>query len=335
MNAIFKIIMICMLFSVAGFAQNATPQESATLQEAAKLHVQVVQLFKQNKFDDALPLARKVAEIREKELKDDDHLLSSAYLNLGHILRAKTKYDEAEKYFRRGLKVEEKRLGADNPQLFDILLNIGWLSHALGRTSEAELVFKQLVAIKEKQRGTEHVEFTNALQTLALFYQKMGKPDKSLPIYYRILSIKEKIYGEISNEVKESVEKCACALAQNTRVPGSPEVEKMWERARMIEGKLHPEYQNVSGGVLRGTATKKVQPPYPSAAKDSRVSGAVLVKVLISEGGKVLESKAICGADLLVPESEYAASQWEFSPVQLEGKPVQVQGILTFNFTLK
>ena len=121
LSLLSRVIMIALIFSTVVVAQ---PANSAALQEAAKLHAQVVQLYKENKLDEALPLAKRIVEIREKELSDGNHLLAVSYTNLAHIYRTKKKYDEAEKYFRRALKVEEKRLGKDHPELYDLLIEI-------------------------------------------------------------------------------------------------------------------------------------------------------------------------------------------------------------------
>jgi len=91
----------------------------------------------------------------------------------------------------------------------------------------------------------------------------------------------------------------------------------------------------VSGGVLQGSAIKKVQPPYPPIAKAARAAGAVQVQVTISEEGRVIEAAVIGGHPLLRDAALQAARQWVFKPTELSGVPVKVQGILTFNFTLQ
>jgi TonB family protein len=90
----------------------------------------------------------------------------------------------------------------------------------------------------------------------------------------------------------------------------------------------------VSGGVLQGKATHRVQPPYPPIAKAARASGAVQVQVTISTIGEVIEANVISGHPLLRDAALQAARQWLFKPTELSGVPVKVQGILTFNFTL-
>jgi TonB family protein len=95
-----------------------------------------------------------------------------------------------------------------------------------------------------------------------------------------------------------------------------------------------PKKITVSGGVLQGSAIRKVQPPYPPIAKAARASGPVEVQVLISETGEVIEATVINGHPLLRDAALQAARQWQFKPIELSGKPVKAQGILTFNFTL-
>jgi protein TonB len=91
----------------------------------------------------------------------------------------------------------------------------------------------------------------------------------------------------------------------------------------------------VSGGVLQGSAIKKIQPPYPPIAKAARASGAVQVQVTISEDGRVMDAAVVSGHPLLRDAALQAAKQWVFKPTELSGVPVKVQGVLTFNFTLQ
>jgi protein TonB len=96
-----------------------------------------------------------------------------------------------------------------------------------------------------------------------------------------------------------------------------------------------PKKLTVSGGVLQGSAIKKVQPPYPPIARAARAAGAVQIQVTISEDGRVIEAGVIAGHPLLRDAALQAARQWVFKPTELSGVPVKVQGVLTFNFTLQ
>jgi protein TonB len=95
------------------------------------------------------------------------------------------------------------------------------------------------------------------------------------------------------------------------------------------------EIQRVSGGVLQGSAIKKIHPPYPPIAKAAHAQGAVQIQVLIGEDGRVISADVVSGHPLLREAALQAARQWVFRPTELSGVPVKVQGILTFNFTLQ
>jgi TonB family protein len=88
----------------------------------------------------------------------------------------------------------------------------------------------------------------------------------------------------------------------------------------------------VSGGVLQGSATKKVQPAYPATAKAARAKGAVQVQITVNEGGEVIEARVINGQPMLRDAALQAAKQWRFKATELSGAPVKTQGVLTFNF---
>jgi TonB family protein len=89
----------------------------------------------------------------------------------------------------------------------------------------------------------------------------------------------------------------------------------------------------VSKGVLTGEVVTKVQPTYPSIAKQINAGGEVQVAILINENGRVIEAKAIKGHPVLRAAAEDAARKWVFRPTLLDGKPVKQPGTLTFVFT--
>jgi protein TonB len=89
-----------------------------------------------------------------------------------------------------------------------------------------------------------------------------------------------------------------------------------------------------SGGVLQGSALRRVSPTYPRLARVSRTTGAVVVEVVVDESGNVISARALDGHPLLREAAVYAARQWKWKATLLSGVPVQVVGTITFNFTL-
>jgi protein TonB len=95
-----------------------------------------------------------------------------------------------------------------------------------------------------------------------------------------------------------------------------------------------PLLKPVSGGVLNGSAVSLPPPSYPDAAKRSRVSGSVIVEVVIDEMGKVISAQAISGPMALREVAVQAALKARFSPTKLSGQPVKVSGTISYKFAL-
>lgn len=86
------------------------------------------------------------------------------------------------------------------------------------------------------------------------------------------------------------------------------------------------------GGILQGRVRSLPQPAYPPIAKAARATGAVTVKVVVDEEGKVVAAQAESGHPLLQQAAIQAARQAQFAPTLLEGKPVKVVGTISYNF---
>jgi TonB family protein len=94
----------------------------------------------------------------------------------------------------------------------------------------------------------------------------------------------------------------------------------------------HPAIIRKSGGVMAGSAVKRVDASYPPVAQAAKVSGTVVVEITVDEEGNVINARALSGHSLLKDAAVTAARQWVFQPTTLQGQPVKVVGTLTFNF---
>lgn len=79
---------------------------------------------------------------------------------------------------------------------------------------------------------------------------------------------------------------------------------------------------------------KKVDAVYPSAAKEARVQGTVILHVLVGKNGEVEDVEVLKGLPKGLSEAAVAAvRQWRFEPATVDGKPVPARATLTFNFS--
>ena len=88
-------------------------------------------------------------------------------------------------------------------------------------------------------------------------------------------------------------------------------------------------------GSSKESIREKPSPEYPAKAKERRIGGKVVVRVVVDEQGKVMAAQAVSGPVLLRESSVVAARQTRFRPSLLSGQPVKVSGVITYNFALQ
>ncbi|MFZ1028611.1 MAG: tetratricopeptide repeat-containing protein, partial [Limnoraphis robusta] len=167
-------------------------QQSDELEEAKRLHQQVVQLYQQGKYNEAIPIAVRVLEIRERLLGENHPDVATSLNNLAELYRDQGRYNEAEPLYQRSLAISEKALGENHPHVATTLNNLALLYSDQGRYSEAEPLYQRSLAIRQKALGTEHPDFADSLNNLAELYRSQGRYSEAEPLYQRSLAIYEK-----------------------------------------------------------------------------------------------------------------------------------------------
>ena len=91
----------------------------------------------------------------------------------------------------------------------------------------------------------------------------------------------------------------------------------------------------VGGDVRAPIVISRKEPQYTDDARRDRVSGIVIVEVIIGKDGLVKEARALKPLpDGLTESALDAVRQWQFKPGTLNGEPVEVIFNLTVNFKL-
>ena len=305
--------------------------EAPELLEARQLSQQVVALVSEKKYDEALPLARRALEIREKTLGREHASVGDALENLAYLYQEKGNYVVAESLYKRRLAISEKAFGPDSIRLTNTLGLLGWLSYAMGSYQRAEELFERALLITQKEFGPAHAETARSLLQLGQFHERAAHYEKAFAFYRRALDIKQQELGSEHPEVRALLSKCACAL----RLNGKAQEAEEYERPSRASLETNSEAAaRASGRVLQGSAVRRVQPQYPRAAQQAGLSGSVIVQVTVDETGKVITARGLCGPGLLIEAAVAAAREWRFKPTLVDGAPAKVIGILTFNFYL-
>jgi len=95
-----------------------------------------------------------------------------------------------------------------------------------------------------------------------------------------------------------------------------------------------PQRNRISQGVAQGLLVRKVDPVYPPLARQARISGTVVLRVLIGTDGSIENLTLVSGHPMLVPAAIEAVKQWKYKPFLLNGQPLKVDTEVTVNFAL-
>ena len=309
-----------------------TQQESAELKEAAELTESLVKLFNEKKYDEALKLAKRALEIRERLLPLKDPLVGNSLNNMGEIYIAKRDYGKAKDAYLRLLQHQTERFGADDVILARTLERLGALHYREGENSKAEDAYKRAVAINEKKYGADHVEVAHSLFALGEFYRARRDFSHGQPAYSRALKTYGKHLGVRSAEFERTRDAYSCLGYDTTNHDVFSEINSIRELLATPGGAV----QAPAGAILNGKALSLPRPVYPDAARGRRISGTVIVKIKIDETGTVVSAEDMCGGPPYLSESSVqAAYAARFSPTKLSGKPVPVLGVIQYRFVAR
>lgn len=319
-----KILSIA--FTVILLILSSSQQEFPELKEASDLTESVVKLMSAQKFEEALPLAKRALEIRERVLPRDDPRIGNSLVYLVGVYNGKRDFGKAKETLQRLLQYQTERFGAENVKLAPTLERLAALHFRDRDTSKAEAAYQRALALKEKEYGTDHVELGATLFALGELYRARRDFDRASPPYKRAALIYGKHAGPESAEFERIVDSYSCLCTESQK----PEA---FNGMRQISILLGGAGDSPAGTVLNGKALSLPKPDYPATARAHRLAGLVVVKVKIDETGKVVSAKDMCGGPPYLSESSVAAAYHaRFTPTKLSGKPVPVYGIIQYHF---
>jgi TonB family protein len=91
----------------------------------------------------------------------------------------------------------------------------------------------------------------------------------------------------------------------------------------------------VGGDVKAPVVTHRVEPFYPEEARAARISGIVILEVIIDKAGVVRDAVVLKPLPFGLDQAAIdAVRQWKFRPATMNGEPVDVVFNLTVNFKL-
>ena len=217
----------------------AATEKDFVLNEARQLQSQAILLWKQDKYDEALPLAERALAIREKELGPDHPDVATSLFGLANVYSDNGNSAKVEPLYLRALAIREKAFGSDHIFVSPILNNLGAFYRERGEYTKAQPVFERVLDIREKWLEPDHLLIASVLNNLAMIARATGEDTRAEELYKRVIEIREKALGPEHPEV-------ATALNNLANVYTDPQKsEPLYLRALAIREKAlgsdHPE----------------------------------------------------------------------------------------------
>jgi len=176
---------------VSGQTNSAVVQQLNELKKAKQLNQQVIQLYQQGKYNEAIPIAERVLEIRERLLGENHLNVASSMAWLAGLYSSQGRYSQAEPLYKQALEMRQKLLGTEHPSVASSLNNLAYLYSSQGRYSQAEPLYKQALEMRQKLLGTEHPSVASSLNNLAYLYQVQGDTTQAINFLSRGLEVQE------------------------------------------------------------------------------------------------------------------------------------------------
>jgi TonB family protein len=307
-------------------------QLTSELSQATALTQTVVKLFAEGKVDEALPLATRALEIRERLLPGNDPLIELSLLYQGDLYFAKKNYRASRSNYERVLKMREARLGSQDVTLATVFDRLAVVYYKDGTERESEKAYCTALALREKKLGPESSEVAATLYALGELYRAQSNPKRGLEVYKRALTIYGRLKGTASQDFEKVRLGFTCLAFQTEQHSVVKERLKELEEVRSQFPTPVTDILTVDEP-LNGKALRLPKPDYPPQARAHLISGVVVLKVLIDEEGNVIRASDACeGPPFLTESCLKAAREAKFAPTQRDGKPVKVSGVLGYRF---
>ncbi len=184
----------------------------------------------------------------------------------------------------------------------------------------------------EPGRGLEWGMLHAVTQPVDIYFASWKKPDdakntRGEPIGYFMF-----IEGEFRWD--STISFGTISKKSTSDQPASPGIVSSSQQSPAEQQSQPSVRVRVEPRVSNGLVLSRVQPNYPTEAKNRGIQGRVNMLAIISKTGEVTSLTLIDGDPLLAPAAMGAVKQWKYHPYMLNGSPVEMETVVICNFAL-
>jgi tetratricopeptide (TPR) repeat protein len=161
-------------------------QEVNIHQQWQRLHQQVVVLYKQGGYGEALTQAIKSLQFSRDNIGEKHPSTASSLNTLAFIYHTLGDYQKAEPLYRSALNT----LGINHLDVARTQTNLALLTNHLGRFNEAEFLYKRALTSVEQSLRLFHADVAVILENLSLLYKDTNREQLSNKLHRRVLEIR-------------------------------------------------------------------------------------------------------------------------------------------------
>ena len=185
--------------------ENLETAEDPRLIEAERLNQQVIQLYKAERYAEAIPIAEQVLALHRAVLGDRHPTVAFSLNSLAQLYRFQGRYGEAEPLYLESLEILQTTLGDRHLNVAISLNNLASLYEVQGRYGEAEPLYLESLEMKRAVLGESHSTVATSLHNLAVFHQNRGRYGEAEPLHLESLEITRTALGDRHPDVAASL----------------------------------------------------------------------------------------------------------------------------------
>jgi tetratricopeptide (TPR) repeat protein len=184
-------------------AAKLTADERKQLDQADKLHDQVLGMVLERNFVAATPLAEQALSIRKKILGQRHRSFAAGLVNLAICYQSVGDYAKAEPLYSQSLEILKEVLGEKHPDYATNLNNFGMFYAKMRDYQRAAPIIRQALDIRREILGEKHPAFANSLFNIAELCREMGHLERAEKYYRQSLEIRKEVLGEKHPDVAD------------------------------------------------------------------------------------------------------------------------------------
>lgn len=216
-----------------------TPDDLPSEETLTRLETQIefVDLIKENRFEEALPLAEEIVPLTAAEFGEPSAELATALNNLAIVQRNLKQYEASKDTFVRAIDMYREVEGPFTDSIINPLISLGANYHATGDYRQALGLFQEARTVNRRSYGLLNPDQVDIVYNIAATLTSMHQYEEAHIQQEDALRLMERVYGTDTMEVLPYVYKYADWLVNAFQFePGRVQYVRAMDIIREHEG---------------------------------------------------------------------------------------------------